>query len=147
MARRRQGRKLTDRHGAVVVSRDQPARIIPAACDPDQRHSSPQSMATAEGGAGESECRIVCECYQYVADMPHKKPSCTRITRSSSYTTPLLNRPAHSKATLGDHSFSLLVLSGTLFQMMSGVPHHCHHLSLVLRHTCFVQFTKTELVL
>ena len=72
---------------------------------------------------------------------------------------PLLNRPAHSKATLGDRSpggdnlvkdvqcyelfggiapknlafaFSmLLLLYGTLFQMMSGVPHHCHHLSLV----------------
>ena len=28
------------------------------------------------------------------------------ITRSSSYTMPLLNRPAHSKATLGDRSFS-----------------------------------------
>ena len=28
---------------------------------------------------------------------------------------------------------------------MSGVPHHCHNLSLVWRHTCFVQFTKTEL--
>ena len=27
-------------------------------------------------------------------------------TRSSSYTMPLLNRPAHSKATLGDLSFS-----------------------------------------
>ena len=25
----------------------------------------------------------------------------------------------------------LLPMSGTLFQMMSGVPHHCHHLSLV----------------
>ena len=25
----------------------------------------------------------------------------------------------------------LRLLSGTLFQMMSGVPHHCHHLSLV----------------
>ena len=24
-----------------------------------------------------------------------------------------------------------LLLSGTLFQMMSGVPHHCHHISLV----------------
>ena len=29
------------------------------------------------------------------------------------------------------HLFLLLLLSGTLFQMMSGVPHHCHHLSLV----------------
>ena len=26
---------------------------------------------------------------------------------------------------------TLLLLSGTLFQMMSGVPHHSHHLSLV----------------
>ena len=39
----------------------------------------------------------------------------------------------------------LLLLSGTLIQMMSGVPHHCHHLSLVWRHICFVQLTKPEL--
>ena len=38
--------------------------------------------------------------------MLHKKPSHTRITRSSSYTMSLLNRPAHSKATLCDSSFS-----------------------------------------
>ena len=58
--------------------------------------------------------KIACLCYHchsstapsYVADMLHKKPSHTRITRSSSYTIPLLNRPAHSKATLGDRSFS-----------------------------------------
>ena len=58
--------------------------------------------------------KIACLCYHchsstapsYVADMLHKKPSHTRITRSSSYTMPLLNRPAHSKATLGDRSFS-----------------------------------------
>ena len=36
----------------------------------------------------------------------YKKPLHTRNTRSSSYTMPLLNRPAHSKATLGDRSFS-----------------------------------------
>ena len=41
-------------------------------------------------------------CHQ-VADMLQKKPS---HTRSSYYTMPLLNRPAHSKATLGDRSFS-----------------------------------------
>ena len=42
--------------------------------------------------------------------------------------------------------FLLLLLCGTLFQMLSGVPHHCHHLSLVwiLVDTCFIQFTKTE---
>ena len=87
-----------------------------------------------------STYKIACLCYHchsstapsYVTDMLHKKPLHTRNTRSSSYTMPLLNRPAHSKATLGDRSFLLLfLLSGTLFQMMSGVPHHCHHLSFV----------------
>ena len=55
--------------------------------------------------------KIACLCYHchsntapsYVADMLHIKPS---HTRSSSYTMPLLNRPAHSKATLGDRSFT-----------------------------------------
>ena len=58
-----------------------------------------------------STYKIACLCYHcysstapsYVADMLQKKPS---HTRSSSYTMPLLNRPAHSKATLGDRSFS-----------------------------------------
>ena len=61
-----------------------------------------------------STWKIACLCYHchsstapsYVADMLHRKPSHTRITRSSSYTMPLLNRPAHSKAALGDRSFS-----------------------------------------
>ena len=61
-----------------------------------------------------STCKISCLCYHchsstepsYVTDMLHKKPSHTHNTRSSSYTMPLINRPAHSKATLGDHSFS-----------------------------------------
>ena len=42
----------------------------------------------------------------YVADMLQKKPSPTHNTPSRSYTMSLLNRPAHSKATLGDRSFS-----------------------------------------
>ena len=72
-----------------------------------------------------STYKIVCLCYHchsstapsYVADMLHRKPLHTRITRSSSNTMPLLNRPAHSKATLGDRSFLLLLLqSGTMFQ-------------------------------
>ena len=42
----------------------------------------------------------------YVTDMLHRKPLHTRNTRSSSYAMPLLNRPAHSKAT-GDRSFSV----------------------------------------
>ena len=101
-----------------------------------------------------STYKIASLCYHchssaapsYATDMLQKKPSHTRNTRSSTYTMHLLNRHAHRKATLGDRSiFLLLLLSGTLFQMMSGVLHHCHHLSLVWRHTCFAQFTKTEL--
>ena len=42
----------------------------------------------------------------------------------------------------------LLLLSGTLYRWCPwNVPHHCHHLSLVLKHTTFAQFTKTELSL
>ena len=61
-----------------------------------------------------STYKIACLCYHchssaapsYVTDMLHRKPSNSSNTRSSSYTMPLLNRPAHSKATLGDRSFS-----------------------------------------
>ena len=61
-----------------------------------------------------STYKIACLCYQChsitapscVADMLQKKPPHTRNTCSSSYTTPLRNRPTHSKATLGDRSFS-----------------------------------------
>ena len=60
-----------------------------------------------------STYKIACLCYHchsstapsHVTDMLHRKPLHTRNTRSSSYTMPLLNRPAHSKATLGDRSF------------------------------------------
>ena len=84
--------------------------------------------------------KIACLCYHghsstgpsYVTDMLHIRSLHSLNTHSISYTMPLLNRPAHSKATLGDRSFLLLLLlSGTLFQTMSGVPHHCHHLSIV----------------
>ena len=61
-----------------------------------------------------STYKIACLCYHchsstapsYVTDMLHRKPLHTRDTRSSSYTMPLLNRPAHSMATLGDRSCS-----------------------------------------
>ena len=61
-----------------------------------------------------SSYKIACLCYHchsstapsYVTDMLHRKPLHTRNTRSSSYTMPLLNGPAHSKATFGDCSFS-----------------------------------------
>ena len=58
-----------------------------------------------------STYKTACLCYHchsstalsYVADMLQKKPS---HTRSSSYTMSLLNRTTHSKATLGDRTFS-----------------------------------------
>ena len=61
-----------------------------------------------------STYKIACLCYHchsstapsYVTDMLHRKPFHTRKTRSSAYTMPLLNRPAHSKATLGVRSLS-----------------------------------------
>ena len=61
-----------------------------------------------------SAYKMACLCYHchsrtapsYVADILLKKSSHTRNTRSSSYTMPLFNRNAHSKATLGDRSFS-----------------------------------------
>ena len=61
-----------------------------------------------------STYKIACLCYHchssaapsYVTDMLHITPSHNRNTRSSSYTMPLLNRPAHSKAAFGDRSIS-----------------------------------------
>ena len=61
-----------------------------------------------------STCKIACLCYHchsstapsFVTGMLHIKQLHTRNTRSSSYTMPLLISPAHSKATLGDSSFS-----------------------------------------
>ena len=58
-----------------------------------------------------STYKIACLCHHchsstapsYVADVLQKMSS---HTRSSSYTMPLLNRPGHSKETLGDRSFS-----------------------------------------
>ena len=61
-----------------------------------------------------STYNVACLCYHchsctapsYVTDMLQKKPSHTHSTRSSSYTMPLVIRPAHSKAAHGDLSFS-----------------------------------------
>ena len=101
-----------------------------------------------------STYKIACLCYHchsstapsYVTDMLHKKPLHTRNTRSSSYTMPLLNRPAHSKATLGDRSFSFA--SSSVWNSIPNDVKCAPSLSSFksrLRHTCFIQFTKTEL--
>ena len=86
-----------------------------------------------------STCKIACLCYHchsstapsYVADMLHKNPSHIRNTRSSSYVMPLLNRPAHSKATLGDGSFSFASSVWNSIPNDVRCAHHFHHLSLV----------------
>ena len=66
----------------------------------------------------------------YVADMLHKKPS-TPASLAPAHTQCLFSIDLH---TVRQHLVIvhfLLFLSGTQFKMMSGVPHHCHHLSLV----------------
>ena len=66
----------------------------------------------------------------------------TMTTFINSHLTPATLAPAHTPClfsidlyTVRQHlviaCFLLLLLSGSLFQMMSGVCHHCHHLSLV----------------
>ena len=55
-------------------------------------------------------CNYSKECVQFwdVSDSVDNSGNITTdlYTSSSSYTMPLLNRPAHNKATLGDRSFS-----------------------------------------
>ena len=84
-----------------------------------------------------STYKIACLCYHchsnttpsYVADMLQKKPSQTRQT----HTPCLFSIDLHTvrQHLVIVHFLLLLLLSGTLFLMMSDVPHHCHHLSLV----------------
>ena len=81
-----------------------------------------------------STYKIACLCYHchssaapsYITDMLHKKPFHTRNTRSSSYTMQTVRQ--HLVIV---HFLLLQILSGTLFKMMSGVPHYCHHLTLI----------------
>ena len=66
--------------------------------------------------------------------MLEKKPLHTSNTRSSPYTMPLPNRPAHSKATPGDGSISLpLLVLKAPFQTMWSVYHHCYQWSVARR--------------
>ena len=84
----------------------------------------------------------------YVADMLQKKPLHTCNTCSSSYTNFLLNRAAHSKATLSDRSFSFA--SSSVWNSIPNDVRCAPSLSSSksrLKTYCFVQFTKTELYL
>ena len=97
-----------------------------------------------------STYKIACLCYHchsstapsYVADTMHRKPSHALAHSPCLFSIDLHTVWQHLVIV---HFLVLHLLSGNPFKMMSGVPHHCHHLSLVWRHTCFVQFTKTEL--
>ena len=87
-----------------------------------------------------SAYKIACLCYHchsstapsYVTDMLHKKPLHTHNTRPA-HTPCLFPIDLHTvrQHLVIVHFPLLLLLSGTLFKMMSGVTHHCHHLSLV----------------
>ena len=79
-----------------------------------------------------------------VINMLQKKLSHSRNTRSSSHTIHLLDMRHAITHRLMIARF-LLLQSGTLFKMMSRVHNHCHYLSFVWRHTCFAQFTRSEL--
>ena len=87
-----------------------------------------------------STWKIACLCYHchsstapsYVTDMLHIKPLHT-ATLAPAHTPCLFSIGLHTvrQHLVIVHFLLLLLLSGTLFQMMSGVLHHCHHLSLI----------------
>ena len=61
------------------------------------------------------------------------KSHCTPASLAPAHTPCLFSIDLHTvkQHLVIVHFLLLLLLSGTLFQMMSGVPHHSHHLSLV----------------
>ena len=83
---------------------------------------------------------IACLCYHchsstapsYVTDMLLKS-HCTPATLAPAHTPCLFSIDLHTvrQHLVIVHFLLLPLLSGTLFQMMSSVPHHCHHLCLV----------------
>ena len=85
-----------------------------------------------------STYKIVCLCCHsstapsYVAEIL-KKGHCTPASLVPVHTPCLFSIDLHTvrQHLVIAHFLLHLLLSGTLFQMMSGVTHHCHHLSLV----------------
>ena len=86
-----------------------------------------------------STYKIAC-CYHchsstapsYVTGMLHRKPL-HNAALAPAHTPCLFSIDLHTvrQHLVIVHFLLLLLLSGTLFQMISGMPHHCHHLSLV----------------
>ena len=102
-----------------------------------------------------STYKIACLCNHshsstapsYVADMLQQKPSHT--TLAPAYTPCLysIDLCTVRRRFVIAHFPLLLLLSGTPFQMMSGVPHHCHHLCLISSPTYLILHTKTTLII
>ena len=88
-----------------------------------------------------STYKIACLCYHYHSSVTNHhmslrcciKSHCTPATLAPAHTPCLFSIDLHTvrQRLVIVHFLLLLLLSGTLFQMMSDVPHHCHHLSLV----------------
>ena len=72
--------------------------------------------------------KIACLCYHC-----HSSTAPSYVTLAPAHTPCLFSIDLHTvrQHLVIVHFLLLLLLSGTLFQMMSGVPHRCHHLSLV----------------
>ena len=87
-----------------------------------------------------STYKIACLCYLHTAVLHHHmslacgiESHCTPATLAPAHTPCLFSIDLHTvrQHLVIVHFLLLLLLYGTLFQMMSGVPHHCHNLSLV----------------
>ena len=98
--------------------------------------------------------KMACLCYHchsstapsYVTNMQQKISSHSHNTHSSSHTMLFLNRPTHSKATINDYSFSFAFIWNSIQNDITCIPSQ-QSLKSARRHTCLVQFTKTELIL
>ena len=87
-----------------------------------------------------STYKIACLCYHCYSSTA---PSYVTEMLQKSHRTPATLAPAHTPCLFSIdlhtvrqhlvivHSLLLLLLSGTLFLIMSDEPHHCRHLSLI----------------
>ena len=85
-----------------------------------------------------STYKIACLCPTTITAVLHHDMSLTCCIKSNRTLAPahmpcLFSIDLHTvrQHLVIVHFLLHFLLSGTLFQMMSGVPHHCHHLSLV----------------
>ena len=102
-----------------------------------------------------STYKIVCLCYQVLPVAAvlyhHISHICCRKSHHIPVTLALAHTPFNFSIdlhTVWQHlviaHFLMHLLHRTQFQMMSRVPHHCHHFSFVRRHTYFFHFIKAD---